>query len=48
MSLRWLCYLRIHSEERKQAPDRDGYYGKCRRCGRERDIRQRTYFGVGG
>lgn len=38
MNMRWLCRLGLHSDERKRAVDADGYYAKCRRCGRERDV----------
>ena len=34
----WLCRLGVHKDERKHAVDGEGYYAKCRRCGRERDI----------
>jgi len=33
-----LCMIGMHSDERKHAVDAEGYYAKCRRCGRERDI----------
>lgn len=34
----WLCRLGLHSEERRHNVDGEGWYGRCRRCGRERDI----------
>ena len=37
MATSWLCRL-VHKDERKHAVDGEGYYAKCRRCGRERDI----------
>lgn len=39
MGLRWLCHLGIHSDQRHRAVDGEGYFARCRRCGRERDIR---------
>jgi len=39
MSKHWLCAIGFHKDERKHAVDAEGYYAKCARCGRERDIR---------
>jgi hypothetical protein len=36
--MRLLCYIGLHSYERHHAGDGGGFYNKCRRCGRERDI----------
>ena len=33
-----LCMVGWHSYERKHAVEGEGYYAKCRRCGREVDI----------
>lgn len=38
MNTSWLCRVGIHSDERRHAVDAAGYFAKCRRCGRERDI----------
>ena len=38
MAKDWRCLLGLHKDERMHAVDGEGYYAKCRRCGRERDI----------
>ena len=35
----WWCRLGFHRDERLHAVDGEGYYARCRRCGRQRDIR---------
>ena len=39
MSKPWRCRFGFHQDELKHAVDGEGYYARCRRCGRERDIR---------
>ena len=42
MSLRRLCRLGLHSDERLPAVDGESHYARCGRCGRERDIVPKT------
>lgn len=38
MSLRFLCRLGLHRERRMHSPG-GGWFARCTRCGRDRDIR---------
>lgn len=38
MTRRWLCRLGLHRERRLRSPG-GGWYARCMRCGRDRDVR---------
>jgi hypothetical protein len=41
----WWCRLGFHKDVRMSAVDGDGYFARCKRCGRDRNIPEARFGG---